>query len=218
MAANVANSVIVCLILLLLTIEPMTTSNSNPPRFLIVVIGQEGSGKSAFTIRFVQDYFIDEYDPTISDSFRKIVTIDGERNCLDILDTISPLPWGPEGTIEKEMEKADGIILLYSISNRESYENLELSRETFINIKGKKPAPMVMVGNKCDLNELRVVSTQEASDLAKKWEIPFLEASAKLRINFEQPFFDLLCQIKKLADPNQKSSTAAKPKSGCAIM
>ena len=46
-----------------------------------------GLGKSALTIQLIQNHFVDEYDPTIEDSYRKQVVIDGETCLLDILDT-----------------------------------------------------------------------------------------------------------------------------------
>ena len=53
----------------------------------LVVLGGGGVGKSALTIRLVTDNFLEEYDPTIEDSYRKQVKIDGEAALLDILDT-----------------------------------------------------------------------------------------------------------------------------------
>mmetsp|Transcript_1486 Transcript_1486/g.1896 ORF Transcript_1486/g.1896 Transcript_1486/m.1896 type:complete len:86 (-) Transcript_1486:463-720(-) len=55
--------------------------------FKVVVIGSGGVGKSALTIQYIQNHFVDEYDPTIEDSYRKQVTIDNETSVLDILDT-----------------------------------------------------------------------------------------------------------------------------------
>lgn len=52
-----------------------------------MVVGAGGVGKSALTIQLIQNHFVDEYDPTIEDSYRKQVVIDGETCLLDILDT-----------------------------------------------------------------------------------------------------------------------------------
>jgi len=57
------------------------------PEYKIVVLGGGGVGKSALTIRLVTDNFLDEYDPTIEDSYRKQVDVDGKSALLDILDT-----------------------------------------------------------------------------------------------------------------------------------
>ena len=55
--------------------------------YKLVVVGGGGVGKSALTIQLIQNHFVDEYDPTIEDSYRKQVTIDEEVCLLDILDT-----------------------------------------------------------------------------------------------------------------------------------
>lgn len=55
--------------------------------YKLVIVGGGGVGKSALTIQLIQNHFIDEYDPTIEDSYRKQVTIDEETCLLDILDT-----------------------------------------------------------------------------------------------------------------------------------
>jgi len=53
----------------------------------IVVLGTGGVGKSALTVQFVQGIFVDKYDPTIEDSYRKPFEVDGEQKVLEILDT-----------------------------------------------------------------------------------------------------------------------------------
>ena len=58
--------------------------------YKLVIVGGGGVGKSALTIQLIQNHFIDEYDPTIEDSYRKQVTIDDETCLLDILDTGTP--------------------------------------------------------------------------------------------------------------------------------
>ena len=55
--------------------------------YKLVVVGGGGVGKSALTIQLIQNHFVDEYDPTIEDCYRKQVTIDEETCLLDILDT-----------------------------------------------------------------------------------------------------------------------------------
>ncbi|KAJ8325798.1 Ras GTPase [Batrachochytrium dendrobatidis] len=55
--------------------------------FKLVVVGGGGVGKSALTIQFIQEHFVDEYDPTIEDSYRKQTVVDGEVAMLDVLDT-----------------------------------------------------------------------------------------------------------------------------------
>lgn len=61
--------------------------NSRMREYKIVVLGSGGVGKSALTVQFVQGIFVEKYDPTIEDSYRKQVEVDGQQCMLEILDT-----------------------------------------------------------------------------------------------------------------------------------
>lgn len=74
---------------------------------------------------------------------------------------------------------------------------------------------MVLVGNKCDLQDQRVITTEQGEDLARKFGCAFLEASAKTRVNVDQIFHDLIRQINKLSPPPKKEG---KKKGGCMIL
>jgi GTPase SAR1 family protein len=74
---------------------------------------------------------------------------------------------------------------------------------------------MVLVGNKCDLQDQRVITTEQGEDLARKFGCAFLEASAKTRVNVDQIFHDLIRQINKLSPPVKKEG---KKKGGCLIL
>lgn len=55
--------------------------------FHLSVLGSGGVGKSALTLRFVRDYFVKDWDPTIEDAYRKAITVDDNLCMLEILDT-----------------------------------------------------------------------------------------------------------------------------------
>lgn len=62
-------------------------------RFIILVLGSGGVGKSALTVQFVQGIFVEKYDPTIEDSYRKQVEVEGQQCMLEILDTAGTVSW-----------------------------------------------------------------------------------------------------------------------------
>jgi small GTP-binding protein len=67
--------------------SPKRASQPEPREFRIVVLGSGGVGKSALTVQFVQSLFVEKYDPTIEDSYKKTTQVDGEMCVLEILDT-----------------------------------------------------------------------------------------------------------------------------------
>jgi len=81
--------------------------------------------------------------------------------------------------------------------------------------------PMMLVGNKCDLEEQRQVSSEEGQSLARTIGCQFKEASAKTRVNVEEAFYDLVREIRKTSPSYSPSDSGVKPKKksgGCALL
>lgn len=77
----------------------------------------------------------------------------------------------------------------------------------------------VLVGNKCDLEDRRQVTKTEGEDLARSWGVPFFEASAKLRINVENCFYQLVREIRNVRNPPGKQKAGEKKKgAGCMLL
>ena len=101
------------------------------------------------TIQLIQNHFIDEYDPTIEDSYRKQVTIDDETCLLDILDTAGQEEYS--AMRDQYMRTGQGFILVYAITSRSSFDEIVTFKDQILRVKDKDRVPMVLVGNKCDL-------------------------------------------------------------------
>jgi len=178
--------------------------------YKLVILGGGGVGKSAITIQFVQNHFLIEYDPTIEDSYRKQVTIDEEPAMLDILDTAGQEEFS--AMRDQYMRTGRGFLLVYSVISRESFNEIEKFREQIYRVTDKdfsERIPLVLVGNKCDLELERQVTTQEGADLAKSWNIPFLETSARTRSNVDEVWFELVREIRKIYAATHKKSKKA---------
>lgn len=187
----------------------------------LVVIGTAGSGKSCITIRFVADRFVEEYEPTLEDSFRQEVDIDGSKSILNIYDTagVDDLPIVKDGY----MREADGFLCVYAVNSPESFEEVSKLYEWVLRVKENKPPPFILAGNKTDLEASRVVSTREGTELAKKLGIPFLETSAKTGSNVEEVFTELVREVRKVPVSNPKHPKPSPPqtedgKKGCCLL
>jgi len=167
--------------------------------YKLVVLGDGGVGKSALTIRFVTDNFLDEYDPTIEDSYRKPQLIDDQMALLDILDTAGQEEFS--SMQDQWMRDGDGFLLVYSIISKSSFEEVRLLYDKILRTKDTDKVPLVLVGNKCDLATGRDVETSEGEDLARSWDCPFYETSAKMKINNEACFERLVKEIRRLDKP-----------------
>lgn len=126
--------------------------------YKLVVVGAGGVGKSALTIQLIQNHFVDEYDPTIEDSYRKQVVIDGETCLLDILDTAGQEEYS--AMRDQYMRTGEGFLLVFAVNSAKSFEDIGSYREQIKRVKDAEEVPMVLVGNKCDLQAWAVDMTQ----------------------------------------------------------
>lgn len=182
--------------------------------YKIVVLGSGGVGKSALTVQFVQGLFVEKYDPTIEDSYRKQVEIDGQQCMLEILDTAGTEQF--TAMRDLYMKNGQGFILVYSIIAQSTFNDLPDLRDQILRVKDKDVVPMLLVGNKADLTDQRVISTEQGDELAKKFgNCAFLEASAKTRTNVDLIFSTLIKQINKL---NPGKPDKDKKKSKCMLL
>jgi len=182
--------------------------------YKLVVLGSGGVGKSALTVQFVQGIFVEKYDPTIEDSYRKQVEIDGNQCMLEILDTAGTEQF--TAMRDLYMKNGQGFVLVYSIIAQSTFNDLPDMREQILRVKDKDKVPMILVGNKCDLNDQRVITTEQGEDLARKFSCPFMEASAKTRQNVDQIFHNLIRQINELSPPPKGGKD--KKKGPCVIL
>jgi len=153
--------------------------------YKIVVLGSGGVGKSALTVQFVQGIYVEKYDPTIEDSYRKQVEVDGQQCMLEILDTAGTEQF--TAMRDLYMKNGQGFVLVYSITAQSTFNDLQDLREQILRVKDTDDVPLVLVGNKCDLEDERVVGKDQGMNLARQFNnCSFLESSAKAKINVNE--------------------------------
>ena len=117
------------------------------------------------------------------------------------------------------MRTGQGFLLVFAITSRSSFDEINSFRDQVIRVKDKDRVPMALIGNKCDLESERQVTTGEAQEKAKIFGCPYLETSAKARINIEEAFYQLVREVRKenagSAAPGQKKGGK---KRGCALL
>ncbi|XP_066296715.1 ras-like protein isoform X1 [Branchiostoma lanceolatum] len=180
--------------------------------YKLVVVGAGGVGKSALTIQLIQNHFVDEYDPTIEDSYRKQVVIDGETCLLDILDTAGQEEYS--AMRDQYMRTGEGFLCVFALNNTKSFEDISMYREQIKRVKDSEQVPMVLVGNKADLPQ-RVIDHKQAQDMAKvnmSYSIPYVETSAKTRLGVEDAFYTLVREIRM--DKANRQATKRQGKDG----
>eukprot|EP00483_Globobulimina_turgida_P000309 UN00309 len=183
--------------------------------YKITVLGSGGVGKSALTIRLITGTYEANYDPTIEDSYRKQVQIDGQPALLDILDTAGQEEYA--ALQDQWIREGDGFLIVYAINSRESFEEAEMIRQKIIRIldtdQDEPDIPMVVAGNKCDLANERKVERSELDHIQRTWKCSVFETSAKEKTNIDEAFFQVVREIRERKEkdsPDVKNSNGKK--------
>jgi GTPase KRas protein len=144
------------------------------PEIHIVVLGAGMVGKSCLTIQYIQGHFVDRYDSTIEDVYRKPTDVDGTSYVLTIVDTAGQDAFSTMR--ENYMKSGQGFVLVYSITDSESFQQLKKMYVQLNRARGDSASTAcIVVGNKSDLSGQRAVSYDEGDMFAKQVKCPFRE-------------------------------------------
>eukprot|EP00010_Vexillifera_abyssalis_P002146 CAMPEP_0201553716 /NCGR_PEP_ID=MMETSP0173_2-20130828/32572_1 /ASSEMBLY_ACC=CAM_ASM_000268 /TAXON_ID=218659 /ORGANISM="Vexillifera sp., Strain DIVA3 564/2" /LENGTH=185 /DNA_ID=CAMNT_0047964661 /DNA_START=48 /DNA_END=605 /DNA_ORIENTATION=- len=176
--------------------------------YTTVIVGAVGVGKSALTIQFINEVFVGDYDPTIEDSYRKQLVVDNMACLLTILDTAGSEEF--HSIRDLNLRQADGCVVTFSITDKKSYTESLSMRNAVLRAHDCDDYPTVYVATKSDLEEHRQVSKDEALAVAKKWNAPYIETSAKTGVNVQQVFHESVRTIRALSGKQDTQTSKSK--------
>eukprot|EP01117_Protostelium_nocturnum_P017129 TRINITY_DN691_c0_g1_i1.p1 TRINITY_DN691_c0_g1~~TRINITY_DN691_c0_g1_i1.p1 ORF type:complete len:184 (+),score=38.22 TRINITY_DN691_c0_g1_i1:187-738(+) len=172
----------------------------------ICVMGYRAVGKSTITIQFVENHFVEIYNPTIENTFNKNIKHKSTEYATEIVDTAGQDEYS---IFQKHYSVGvHGYILVYSVTSKKSWEMIKIVNDKILNAIGTDKVPRVIVGNKTDLFAERKVTTEEGENLAKEWGCAFVECSGKHNEHIADIFTLMVAEIEKESSPPvvQKSS------------
>ncbi|KAJ3200838.1 hypothetical protein HDU83_001275 [Entophlyctis luteolus] len=192
-------------------------TKSDLPLHKVIMVGSGGVGKSALTLQFMYGDFIEEYDPTKADSYRKKVSLDNQECFVDILDTAGQEEYA--AIRDNYYRSGEGFLCVFSICEQESFEHTQEFRDQICRVLDDDHIPFVLVGNKSDLEAQRRVSTRDAEARARQWGCAYVEASAKTRTNVDEAFRMLMRKIRERKDAVQgQTATEKATGKGCCVL
>jgi Ras-related protein Rab-7A len=155
----------------------------------VIVLGDPGVGKTSILNRFVIQEFSFIYKATVGADFLfKEFIVDGKYICLQLWDTAGQERF--QSLSNSFFRGADFCLLVYDITDEESFEHLDYWKNEFILRRSTEDSffPVILVGNKCDLDDCRKIDSATASDWANRHKTLFCEVSAKNDIRIDEVF------------------------------
>ncbi|KAI0791429.1 ras-domain-containing protein [Abortiporus biennis] len=175
--------------------NPSSSASNSPINVKLLLIGNSSVGKSSLLLRFSDEQFLseDESSATIGVDFKvHKMEVRGKKVKLSIWDTAGQERFR---TITSSYYRgAQGIILVYDVSNRESFDALPRwfsELETYVS----KDVVKIIVGNKVDKEFSRQVTYSEGQHFAERMSSLFIEASAKTSVGVKDAFREVVEQI-----------------------
>jgi Ras-related protein Rap-2C len=130
---------------------------------------------------------------------------------LEILDTAGTEQFASMRDLY--IKNGQGFIIVFSLTSRQSFEDVKSIREQILRVKGYDEVPIVLAANKCDLCEVenREVTTEEGCQLANEWMVPYIETTAKNSIIVNNLFTEIVKEMNfqyiSNTDKKRKSKT-----------
>ena len=171
----------------------MNYENVNEDIINIMTLGISSVGKTSFIFRFTENTFQNLFISTIGIDFKvKIIEIENIKYKLIFYDTAGQEKF--KSVAPNLIKKAHGIIIMYDITNKSSFNSIP---DIIKNIKEEKgnDFPMILIGNKIDLEQDREIKKEQGKDLASKNGIEFFEISNKEGINVQEAGFAIVNKI-----------------------
>ena len=178
-------------------------TNNFDDRINIFALGNSEVGKTCFILKFTDNVFQEVHLMTAGiDLKTKIINhSNGKKYKINFYDTAGQERY--RSISVNSVKNSDGIVLMYDITKQKSYDDLNIWMDSIKQIK-KEGFPMVLVGNKCDLEEKRIVGEEEGKELAAKFGLKFFETSNKTGQNIEEAGNELINQIIEIKEKKKE--------------
>ena len=180
----------------------------NERRINIMILGNSKVGKTCFILRYTDNIFQEVYLSTIGIDFKtKTEKVNNKQYKIYLYDTTGQEKY--KSIALNIIKNAQGIILMYDITDRKSFESIPDWIKSVKDAKGSN-FPMILLGNKLDKEDVRVIKEKEGKELADEYKIKFFETSNKTGTNIQEAGMALVNEILKINNLENRESKLSK--------
>ncbi|KAJ6452718.1 ras protein [Mycena vitilis] len=183
-------------------------------KFRLAILGDGGVGKTALAVQFTMSCFVETYDPTIEDCYRKQCIVDNRMCHVEVIDTAGQEDYSI--LRNQWVREGDGFALVYSIDSRTTFDRLETFHQSVM--RAKTDHILILVGNKSDRAFDREVSKEEGGTQARHFRCSFIETSAKTAQNVDRVFMSLVRMLREKRNLAAAGSEGPREKRKCVIL
>ena len=168
----------------------------------ILTLGNKAVGKTCFILKFTEDYFSENTLSTTGIDFQtKIIKQNGKTYNVNFYDTAGQERY--RSLSLNLFKNTDGILLIYDVTEKKTFDAIPQWIEDIEENEGSN-FPIILVGNKCDLNDERQVPTEKGQELAKKYKFDFFETSNKDGTNINEVGMALINKIIEIREKRKE--------------
>ncbi|KAL6043093.1 Ras-related protein R-Ras2 [Balamuthia mandrillaris] len=155
-----------------------------------VLMGAGGVGCTALISRLLNDDFREDYDPTIEDTYVAHVSCKGKSFLLNMLDTAGQEEYS--AMRDQWIRPGQGFMVVFSLDSHKSFLDVWNLMGQTLRVKDTDRVPVVLVGNKADLQQDQRITDEAIQHCARSFSCPYFRVSAKTGENVKQAYFALL--------------------------
>ena len=178
-------------------------SKKNVIKIKIFALGETCVGKTCYIIRYTEDTFKEQLTTTGIDLKIKKIIYNKKKYDIEFYDTAGQEKF--RSLSANSIKSAEGIILIFDLTNQKSYDQITTWMADIKDMKGDN-FPIILIGNKCDLEDERIISNEEGIELSKKYKLKYFETSCKTGVNIKESAAEIIKQIIEMKEKKLKEA------------
>ena len=176
----------------------------------ILLLGDMAVGKTCLINRYTNGVFKEEYISTVGfDYYTKQEEINNKTVQVKLWDTAGQERF--KTLTPNFLRNAEGVIIVFDVTSHDSFDNVKGWINSIKSNLGEKIIPIIIVGNKIDMENMREISKEDGKKIASENDFKYFETSAKTGIGVDEAIKEIVNQILDIQDKNEDEKVDERP-------